>query len=51
MEWRDWDTSCACECVEVYRPRVNENTNQVVREAQLLAPTDKLPHGVNEDGS
>ena len=44
MKRRDWGTNCAREC-EVHSPRVNENTNLVVREAKLLSPTE-----IDEDG-
>ena len=50
MKRRVWDTSCARTCEKVHRPRVEENTDLVVREAKLLAPTDELSHCLDEDG-
>lgn len=49
MKRRVWDTSCAHTCEKVHRPRVEENTDLVVREAKLLALTNELPHCLNED--
>ena len=39
MKRRDWDTNCARKCEKVHRSRVSGNTDLVVRETKLLAPT------------